>query len=631
LRVDVDGPRATMRVSADYFRSHGSTTTYIGSMRVDEPAVLITQTRVTIAGSGFFSGPARHQNVKITIPRVGENSVPAPATLRHFTASNGSSGSTYVCAFESSSFRTVYLEEARERSVTSFSSYDTSSLPSSGPPRSLTPAVAFAEAGIEAIYAAEPAVIDISEASANSAWSDAELHAAMELSFKRWADSPQWAMWLLHAVTHDDPDIFGLMFDRKGPQRQGCAVFYQDLSPSTSLIARELMHVCVHELGHVFNLPHCWQRSLDRPSFPSRPDAQSWMNYPERFPGGASAYWSRFAFEFDKYELIHLRHAFRDNVIMGGEPFGSSGAYNRVEDWDSEQQDRGLRLKLLAPRTLAQGVPVTVGLELSTTAKEGRSVPRILGPRPRTVDIAVRDPLGDKFVFEPLLHHCRREQLVPLRAGGPPIRDYAFIHYGKHGFAFANPGVYRVRARFTAHDGSLALSDEVSIRVRAPASRAERDVVKLVGTNHDVGKLMSLMGSGARELQDGNQMLQTIMDRYPTHPIAHIARVIQGASLARGFKRLEPDGSVSHQSSPDIPGAASVVGDVINVAQLLRAHSAGKASSSPVGATMTAEIVTRPGVAPAVAAFANSRRNDVGTALPALVQRASEQAARFSR
>jgi hypothetical protein len=47
LRVDVDGRRATTRVSADYFGSHGATTTYVGSMRVDEPVVSITRTRVT--------------------------------------------------------------------------------------------------------------------------------------------------------------------------------------------------------------------------------------------------------------------------------------------------------------------------------------------------------------------------------------------------------------------------------------------------------------------------------------------------------------------------------------------------------------------------------------------------------
>jgi len=306
-----------MRVSADYFSSQATMTTYFGSMRVDEPTLSITQTRVKITGSGFFSRGAGYQSIEVTIPRVLENSAPAPATLRHFTA-GGATGSVYVCAFESLSFRTVHLEEAVEPSVTPFVSYDTGALPSGGPARSLTPAAAFAEAGIEVVHAREPTVIDTSEAGPNAAWTDAELHAAMELSFSRWGDSPQWAMWLLHAVTHDNPDIFGIMFDRAGLQRQGCAVFNHGLKPASPEITRELLHVCVHELGHLLNLPHSWQKTHDRPSFPSRPDAQSWMNYPERFPGGSRAYWSRFAFQFDDVEIDHLRHAFRDNVIMGG-------------------------------------------------------------------------------------------------------------------------------------------------------------------------------------------------------------------------------------------------------------------------------------------------------------------------
>jgi hypothetical protein len=611
LRVDVDGSRPMNRVSADYFRREGATKTYIGSMRVDEPAVSITRTRVTITGSGHFSRPARHQRVRVTIPRASGGSARAPATLRHFS-DRGASGSDYVCAFESPSMRRLHLEEARERAVTAFRSYDTASLSSCGPARSLTPAAAFAEAGIEAVRAAEPTLVDTSGAGANAAWSDAELHAAMERSFSRWGDSPHWAVWLLHAVTHEDPEILGLMFDRQGLQRQGCAVFYQGLCPSSPEVARGLLHVCVHELGHAFNLPHSWQSVHGRPPFPSRPDAQSWMNYPDRFPGGSAAYWSQFAFEFDDIEIVHLRHAFRENVIMGGAPFAGSAAYDPSESWDSARQDPGLRLKLLAPGELAQGVPVTVGVELSATTTEGRWVPRVLGPRPSTIDIAIRDPRGREFVFEPLLHHCRRERFIRLRAGGPPLRDYAFIHYGKHGFAFHDPGLYAARARYHAPDGSLALSNEVSIRIRPPGSRVERDVVRLVSGNHQVGKLMSLMGSGSPELQDGNQTLETIIGRYPTHPMADIARLIHGADFARGFKVLEPNGSVSRQRLPDVARAASLVSRVVDIAHPLQPPLVGTPSDPPLGAPAMAEVATRPGIAPAVTAFANSRRNDVG-------------------
>jgi len=614
LRVDVDGPRAMRRVSADYFRSQGATPTYIGSMRVDEPVVSITATRVTITGRGLFSWPTQHASVQITIPRVSESSPRAPATLTHFTRGRAS-GADYLCAFESPSFRTVHLEEAREQSVTPFPSYDTGSLPSGGPVRSLTAAAAFAEAGIEMVSPVEPARVDTSEAGANAAWSDAELHAAMEANFSRWADSPQWAIWLLHAVTHEDPELFGLMFDRRGRQRQGCAVFYQGLTPSDPVIARELLQVVVHELGHGFNLHHCWQRTLAKPALPSRPGACTWMNYPDRFPGGRSAYWSRFAFKFDDVEVAHLRHAFREEVIMGGAPFAGATAAKRLEGWDSEQQDRGLRLKLDAPRALAQGVPVTLGLELSAT--QDRLVPQVLGPRPRTVDIAIRDPRGEEFVFEPMLRHCRKEKPMALRAGDPPIRGYAFVHYGKNGFPFQDPGPYVARARYTAPDGSLTLSDEVAITVKPPATGPEREVVKLTYANHDVGKLMCLVGSDAPELRAANETLQEIIDRYPTHPVADIARVIRGTNFARAFKSVDPDGKVKMRD-PDLAAAASLINGVVDVAPLLGARPGGKDPGQVAAGRGLGEIGTRPRVAAAVDAFINSRGNEVGIALPAL-------------
>jgi hypothetical protein len=481
----------------------------------------------------------------------------------------------------------------------------------------LSPAAAFEEAGIEIVRAGEPTVVDLSTAGANAAWSDAELHAAMELSFSRWADRPQWAMWLLHADTHEDPEIFGLMFDRRGLQRQGCAVFYQELTPTSAASARALLQVCVHEIGHVFNLPHCWQRMLDDLSFPSRPGALSWMNYPDRFPDGPDDYWRRFAFEFDEPEVVHLRHAFRDSVIMGGDPFAGTRASGRADRWDHEHQDPGLRLKLDAPRALTLGVPVTVGLELSATTSEGRLVPRILGPRPLTVEIAIRDPRGDEFVFQPLLQHCRRQPLVRLRAGDRPIRDHAFIHYGKGGFAFERPGLYTVRGRYTAPDGSLALSNHASIRISSPASGVERDVARLVSGNDDVGALMSLVGSDARGLRDGAQALRTIIDRHPGHPVADIARCVLGTNLAREFKMLAPDGSVTPRD-PETARAASLVESVVDVAQMYRARPESIAPGRGPAATMLAPIATRPRVAPAVRAYLNSRRGDLDHAYRSL-------------
>ena len=408
LRVDVDGPRPCNRVSADYYTVAGSNLTYVGSMRVDEPVVTIAASRITISGAPRFSMSTKCTRITVRIPRVSPGQAPAAATLAHVMASGPKT--SYVCAFESASFRTVELEETREKGVTAFEDYDTGLLPCHGPQRTLTHTAAFAEAGIELVSTRRPTEIDTSLAGSDAAWSDAELHAAMQQHFSRWRDRPQWAIWLLHAASHDDPLVQGLMFDQHGLQRQGCAVFYGSEHQANAEVLRGQLHTCVHELGHGFNLPHSWQKSLTQPPIPSRPDARSWMNYPELFPGGADAFWPVFDFGFDDPELVHLRHAFESEVIMGGRPFAGAAARARTPGWDVESsQDPGLRLALRAPRTILQEVPVTVGLDLSATARRGRAVAPVLGPRPGNVDIAIRRPDGTEFVFEPLVRHCRGE------------------------------------------------------------------------------------------------------------------------------------------------------------------------------------------------------------------------------
>src|SRR5581483_9840969 len=299
LRVDVDGPTPTMRVSADYYSISGATTTYFGSMRVDAVTVAVTPTLVTITGLGRYTWPAGAPRVKITIPRVPIISLPAAATLQHLTL-GGSPGATYVCRWISPFLRSVLFEQDRQDTVAApFVSYNTGSLPSGGPARTLSVVGAYAEAGIQLQTAGVTDVVNTSETGANSTWSDAELHAAMVKHFSLWKDIPQWAVWLFHAQLHDlGPGLLGIMFDQTGRQRQGAAVFYAGLAGTSADQQRLQLYTCTHELGHCFNLLHSWQKSLAPPPAPNRPSALSWMNYPWRFPGGPGAFWSGFPFRF---------------------------------------------------------------------------------------------------------------------------------------------------------------------------------------------------------------------------------------------------------------------------------------------------------------------------------------------
>jgi hypothetical protein len=615
LRVDVDGHRPMKRVSADYYSVSGGTTTYFGSMRVDVATVTVTSTLVTIAGTGKYTFAAGAPKVRVTIPRVPLTTRPAAATLRHFTAA-GAPGAVYVCGFRAVGLRSVLLEEDVQQGVTPFPFYDTGSLPSGGPARTLTTVKAYAEAGVQMLSTGLSNTVPTSDAGANASWSDAELHAAMQKHFSKWKDIPQWAVWLLHAYLHDiGPNLYGIMFDQKGRQRQGCAVFYKSLAGTSADKLRLQLYTCVHELGHCFNLLHSWQKSFADPPVPNRPGSPSWMNYPWNFPGGPAAFWAAFPFEFDDPEVIHIRHAFRDNVIMGGNPFTVGSGLENDPAWrDPEVDDSGLRLELSAPRAFPYGVPVAVDLELRGTSERGRQVPPTLGPRPGLVDIAIRTPGGRSIAFEPLLQHCRGgEEPVTLRAGDDPVRDSAFIHYGKDGFTFDQPGMYRLRARYAAPDGSAVLSNVLELLVLGPVSQADNEVAELI-FGDEQGTLLSLVGSDAPELQRGNDALQEIIDRHAKHPTAAVARLVIGTNAAREFKHVDIDGSV-YVRKPEPDAATSLLGATFEVDTVRAAASEAEdeAEARSLAAAELPRVGTKKAIPSYVDAYLRSRRQEIAT------------------
>ena len=621
LRVDVDGPSPTMRISADYYSISGATVSYFGSMRVDAPVVSITPSHVVIKGTGRYTWAAGATGVKVTIPRVPISSSPAAATMQHILPS-GSPGATYICRYVGPGFRAVLFEQDCQDTVPDpFTSYNTGSLPSGGPARTLSVIGAYAEAGVQLLSTGANNVISTAEAGANGAWSDAELHAAMVRHFSRWRDVPQWAVWLFHARLHDlGTGLYGIMFDQQGKQRQGCAVFYAGIG-GTSADARRLQaYTCVHELGHCFNLLHSWQKSLASPPQPNRPASPSWMNYPWRFPGGAGAFWSAFPFRFDAPELVHIRHGFQKDVIMGGSPFGTGSALEDLESWREPVEDRsGLRLELEAPVSFAYGAPVTVQVKLTSADPRGIEVTKHLRPRNGNVEIAIAQPGGRVVEYEPLLHHCMSdEDTIALGGEQQSYADMAFLHYGKEGFYFERPGTYRLRARYTAPDGSVVVSGTTTIRVRPPATAEDVEVADML-FGDEQGTLMYLVGSDFDGLQRGNEALTKIWSEHPDHPLADVARLIQGVNAAREFKQIEADDTVTVRK-PDVDAAVGLLAPVMDVGAVRK--TAGKKKEELDKTTAVAKQL-RTEIAPeagdAIQGYIVARRREiaaeVGTAL----------------
>jgi hypothetical protein len=538
LRVDVDGRRPMRRVSGDFYRVSGATTTYFGSFIVDSPAISVTSSLVTITGLGRYTYATGFPRIRLTIRRVPLLAPPAPATLQFFTPTNAP-GATYSARFVSRFFRTVQLEQDLVPQVAQFQNYNTGSLPSGGSARNLTVLESFAEAGVEMLASGTPNTIAGGTGS-NGTWSNAELHAAMQTHFSLWQDVPQWKVWLLHARLHDiGPGLLGIMFDQQGRQRQGAGVFYQSLAGQTADRLRKQLYTCVHELGHCFNLFHSFHKTFMTPPLPNRPAALSWMNYPQSFPGGENAFWAAFPFQFDDLEVVHLRHAFRDNIIIGGNPFGTGAALTEDGRSNPVEDNSGLRLELRAPRSFALGEPPVVEIKLAAAGERERRVHSFIHPNMGFVQIAIRKPGGQIVTYEPLMHHCVADLTTVVGDEQPAIYESAYLGYGKGGFYFDQSGFYQLRATYFALDGSEVLSNVLTLRVRSPLTAEEEEIADLY-FGEEQGTLFYLLGSDSESLARGNAALDAVLDKHGDHPLAVYARLAKGFNEAREFKRIDP-------------------------------------------------------------------------------------------
>ncbi len=544
LRADVDGKRPMKKVSGDFFRVSGATCSYFGSFVVHSPQLNVSSNYVVINGVGSYTFSADCPKVRVLIPRKVIFLPPTPANVLFISLSN-QPGAAYTCQFVSRAFRTVHYEQDYVEGVKPFISYNTGSLPSGGPARTLTVYASYAEAGVEMLSGGGINEVPLSGAGANARWSNAELHGAMELQFSLWTDEPQWKVWLLEAYLHDmGPSLYGIMFDLHGKQRQGCAAFHAGIGGSSAVALRNQLYTYVHELGHCFNLFHSFQKKYMTPPMPNRFDALSWMNYPQYYQGqggsGSTSFWNAFAFQFDDLEVAHLRHAFRNNIIMGGNPFGIGAALESPQDFADRVEDHsGLQFTLEAPKPFILGEPVVLEFKLNSTDTRGKKVHSQLHPNMGFVQLAIRKPGGQVMAYEPMLEHCVIPEITVLDTQKPAIYDSAYIGYGKDGFYFDQVGVYKLRAVYYALDGSEVLSNTLNLRVRSPLSVVDEEVADLFfGDNQ--GKLLYLLGSDNPFLQSGNDAFDLMLEKYGSHPLAVYAKLVKGTNLGREFKKYTP-------------------------------------------------------------------------------------------
>jgi hypothetical protein len=558
LRLDVDGARPLGRVSGDHHVTTGATTRFLGSWIVDAPTVGVRAADVVVEGTAICSWTAAPARVRITVPRTAPAEPPAAATLVWSDAA-GVPQATYACGWEAAAFRTVLWEQDSVTGTVPFASYDTGSLPQ--PPgsaaRTLSVVSAFAEAGIEVLTAGAPNVIANTLSGTDTRWDEAELHAAMRANFSLWIDAPRWQVYTLVATRFRQDGTRGIMYDAADAfPRQGMAVFHDAVQGTSAAVQRAQLRTYVHELGHAFNLLHSWDKALASPPQPLGPNGGlgdlSWMNYAWKYqpplpaPGGEAAYWAAFPFGFTPNELVHLRHGFRPDVIMGGNRFGVGAAEVDPDVFADRSADRSdLALELRAPRSFALGEPVVVELKLSSMSRGPVRTHGRLHPRDGLVQIAVQDPSGRVRAYRPLMPLC--VDAAPhqvLNDERPALYESAYIGYGPDGFTFEQVGTYRLRAVYVADDGSRVVSPTLPVRVRAPHTAADDEVAELLMADGQ-GELLYLLGSDAPVLFGANAAMEELLAKHPKHPLAVFARLVTGVNDERTFKMVKPDNELA--------------------------------------------------------------------------------------
>lgn len=582
LRVDAGGSRPMNRISADFHSVSGGTVSYFGSFRVDAPTITATATQIKIEGPGTFTWAARAPYVRVTIPRVSIFQPQAPATVQFVTPPNAPAAS-YTCAYESAFFRTVQWEQDQVAGAIPFVSYDTAALtaPSGAPTGLIDVPRAYQLAGIEVQTSSSSNTIPVAAAGADAKWTDAELHAAMVTHFSGWANIPQWKVWLLVATEHVG-GYRGIMFDyADAHQRQGCAVFYNQIQGNAAYDQRAQLRTYVHELGHAFNLLHSWQKNLADPPQPLGQNNGlgdlSWMNYtwnyqPSSGTGGDAAYWAAFPFQFTDSEVIHLRHAFYRHVVMGANAFGRGAAEVDPNLFAEPVRDRsGLALEVRSKPTFRYGEPVVVDLKLSATDTRGTETHGFLHPNDEFVTVAIQQPSGRTVLFRPLIRHCADEDRQIRLLPGDDRYESAYIGHGSDGAYFEQPGSYAIRAAYVAADGSRIISPVTKLRVRPPLTAEDVEVGELM-MGDEQGQLLALLGSDSVHLQAGNEAFDEVLGDHGDHPLATYAHLVKGVNAARAFKQItadkdvvvrEPEPSVSITELSQVQ-EASVQGDGVD-------------------------------------------------------------------
>jgi len=406
-------------------------------------------------------------------------------------------------------------------------------------------------------------------------WSDGELHNAMQYHFsllrkRSEAQNKQrhWELWVFSARTHANGALVGgKMFDQiDPPYRQGTAVFLDsfistapaDDGQKEAWRRRMAFWTTIHEIGHGFNLTHCWEKQ--RPwiwSLERGYDLRSFMNYPYRYQDGryeeenAVNYFKDFLFKFTDQELLFLRHAPEPFVQMGGESLGEHHAF------ESPTHSSHSPFELVIHSSRQNNdfeflEPVVLELKLTNRGRYPRLIPNKVLEQPENLTIQVRKPHQHPMELHPFVHSYWLSEPMVLKPNKSVCASH-FISVGSRGWMIDDPGYYDIQVCLHLEDLEV-YSNTLRIRVAPPRSWDEQYLAQDFFSD-DVARVLAF--DGCPFLENASDTLREIAEKLQTRRVAVHARVAIQMPEIQMYRSAELRGNSLYIGLNEVNGEAS--------------------------------------------------------------------------
>jgi Metallo-peptidase family M12B Reprolysin-like len=362
-----------------------------------------------------------------------------------------------------------------------------------------------------------------------------------------------WTLPLLVTSRSERPDVVGITFDT-GEAQLGrvSAVFYRSLlarlaAAGAAAFSREYLFTVAHELGHLFGLPHAWE-PFGGVGEPERSaTALTFMNYPQLYRLGSGRFYRDFRFRFRPEEALHLRHGPWPAVFPRAALPSREGALAEPMFLLAPRRRTPLALELRAPgggeARLRFAEPVHLEVRLANRSRRRVAVPAdAVDAEGGRLEVLVEREGGDGKApparWAPVVERDRTGGRLMLggrgRRGEPSYALYGSVDltYGRDGFAFREPGRYRLTAVTTQLDGRRLASAPLSVEIAPPERTAAAAAGDLFSA--EMGRALAFGGDPGGAALD---RLRDVVERGAPAGLVPRAALRLGEAAARPFRR----------------------------------------------------------------------------------------------